>query len=46
MGDEEGKKRSKKGLLTMILAAVGAIFFMKKRKGAGDPGWEEAKPEA
>lgn len=42
---EEGKKRSKKGLLAM-LAAIGAgiFFFMKRRKRNEDAGWEEAQP--
>ena len=46
MGDKEGKK-SKKGLLAMILAAVGAVVMITKRKkGTDDAGWEEAKPSA
>lgn len=45
---EEGKKRSKKGLIAMLLAAVGAIVMIaKRRKSASqDSGWEEAKPDA
>lgn len=47
MGDKEGKK-SKKGLFAMLLAAVGALFMISKRKksGAEEAGWEEAKPSA
>lgn len=47
MGDKEGKK-SKKGLLAMLLAAVGAVVMITKRKKAGteDSGWEEAKPSS
>lgn len=47
MGEQEGKKRSKKkGLLAVLLAAAGAIFVAKKRKqGAEESGWEEAKPD-
>jgi hypothetical protein len=45
MGDD-GKKRSKKGLIGLLLAAVGAIFVVKKRRGSHEAGWEEAKPEA
>jgi len=46
MGDKEGKK-SKKGLLAMLLAAIGAVVMIAKRKkGTEDAGWEEAKPSA
>lgn len=46
-GDKEGKKRSKKGLLAMLLAGIGAVVMVKKRKsGTDDAGWEEAKPNA
>jgi hypothetical protein len=47
MGDKEGK-RSKKGLFAMLLAAIGALVVIAKRKkGAGEEaGWEEAKPSA
>ena len=42
--DKEGKK-SKKGLFAMLLAAAGAVFMISKRKkGAEEAGWEEAKP--
>lgn len=44
MGRDKGEKKSKKGLFAMLLAAAGAIFFLKKRKGAEESGWEEAKP--
>ena len=47
MGGDEGKKKSKKGLFAMLLAGIGAVFMIAKRKkrGAEDSGWEEAKPE-
>jgi hypothetical protein len=42
--DKEGK-RSKKGLLAMLLAAVGAVVMVvKRKKGTEESGWEEAKP--
>lgn len=44
-GDKEGKK-SKKGLLAMILAAIGAVVMVsKRRKAHEEAGWEEAKPD-
>jgi hypothetical protein len=44
-GEGEGKKRSKKGLFAMLLAGIGAIVMIAKRKKhAEEPGWEEAKP--
>jgi hypothetical protein len=45
---EEGKKRSKKGILALLAAAVGGLFFfLKKRKRAGEEsGWEEATPSS
>ncbi len=47
MGDKEGKK-SRKGLFTMLLAAIGAVVMIAKRKKGGteEAGWEEAKPSA
>jgi hypothetical protein len=43
---EEGKKRSKKGLIAALLAAIaGLVYFVKRRKKAGEEsGWEEASP--
>jgi hypothetical protein len=48
MADEDGKKRSKKGLFAFLLAAGAAVTMVLKRRkrGAEDAGWEEAKPEA
>ena len=47
MGDKEGKK-SKKGLFAMLLAAIGAVVMIAKRKKSSseEAGWEEAKPSA
>jgi hypothetical protein len=43
--DKEGK-RSKKGILALLLAGVGAVVMMAKRRGRSEePGWEEAKPD-
>ena len=43
--DKEGK-RSKKGILALLLAAVGAaVMVVKRRKGGEEPGWEEARTE-
>ncbi|MBI4728995.1 MAG: hypothetical protein HY775_05770 [Acidobacteria bacterium] len=44
---EEGKKRSKKGLCTMLAAiAAGVFFFLKKRKREDESAWEEATPDS
>ena len=43
--DKEGK-RSKKGVLALLLAAVGAaVMVVKRRKGGEEPGWDEAKTD-
>jgi hypothetical protein len=43
--DKEGK-RSKKGILALLLAAVGAaVLAVKRRRGGEEPGWEEAKTD-
>jgi hypothetical protein len=43
--DKEGK-RSKKGILAVLLAAIGAAVMVVKRRGRGEePGWEEAKTD-
>jgi len=43
--DKEGKK-SKKGILAVLLAAIGAVVMVaKRRKGGEEPGWEEAKTD-
>lgn len=43
--DKEGK-RSKKGILAVLLAAIGAaVMVVKRRKGGEEPGWEEAKTD-
>ena len=43
--DKEGK-RSKKGILALLLAAVGAAVMVVKRRGRSEePGWEEAKTD-
>jgi len=43
--DKEGK-RSKKGILALLLAAVGAVAMIaKRRKGGEEAGWEEAKTD-
>jgi len=42
--DKEGKK-SKKGIFALLLAAVGAVVMVaKRRKGGDEASWEEAKP--
>lgn len=45
---EEGKKRGKKGILAVMLAAVAGLFvFMKRRRRSGEEsGWEETTPSA
>jgi len=43
--DKEGK-RSKKGILAVLLAAVGAaVMVVKRRKSGEEAGWEEAKTD-
>jgi hypothetical protein len=43
--DKEGK-RSKKGILAVLLAAIGAaVMVVKRRKGGEEAGWEEAKTD-
>ena len=43
--DKEGKK-SKKGILALLLAGIGAVVMVvKRRKGGEEPGWEEAKTD-
>ena len=44
--DKEEGKKSKKGILALLLAGVGAVVMVaKRRKGSEEPGWEEAKPD-
>jgi hypothetical protein len=43
---DKEEKRSKKGILALLLAGVGAVVMVaKRRKGSEEPGWEEAKPD-
>jgi len=46
MGRDKEGKRSKKGILALLLAAVGAVVMVvKRRKGGEEAGWEEAKTD-
>jgi hypothetical protein len=46
MGRDKEGKRSKKGILALLLAAVGAVVMVVKRpKGGEEAGWEEAKTD-
>ena len=46
MGRDNEGKRSKKGILALLLAAVGAaVMVVKRRKGSEEAGWEEAKTD-
>lgn len=45
---EEGKKRSKKGLIAVLLAGIAGLFFFvkRRRRGGEESGWEETRPES
>jgi hypothetical protein len=46
MADNEKKGGKVKKLFTLLATIGGVVFFIKKRKGQSEPGWDEANPPA